>query len=934
MSEEFNKSIKVSKTLSDISLKALDLEPGSSAEPGQLEETEMDTNNYEQEETVPFDNSLYTDEVRDKINGEIKGYHSIKDKVQAKFADKYIVIEELARKLHLDKLSIGINDVLSKVNPKNLKNLKDYKEWINKFEKIEKLLFYIDKHHEEFKSKMMIQNFVSYLLRFSPDEIDAFIPVFMVDTALHNIDLEKIKVAKEIDKIRDKIQKGNYPLLLKEKTGERKVGIDSLSQLEKTKEQQKSQNTVENNSNDKISIPSLKEFQNLENSRNPILDQLLAKGQKTEQEEDKPEDQEKDKQEEQQEKNQGKDKQEQEKNELAPDLVLDLENFKRAKQGNIKKKKDDSKEIVSPVNKSIEIKKKEKTVKKQVENIEKKEQQEKQEDLNESRQKLIDRYEMALNRFDLEFLDIEEKIVVLENRMNEIKAIDSHHFDFEDDKELANYGDLCRELTYIIQDLNDLDAKKAKMDVLSRKYKTRFKIIKNNLRLSVPVSVEESNWLSELDIKVKNQAVLSVVVENHAYDLTFDTISNNFGRLHHDQKSAASLNNYIAQQWNWVDNPKDIAVADKEKISNIFAMDWLKKHVDPVTLMNNTDLRKKITNSNNKLLLDIYKKYGMILPTEKAGIPLYFKNEQAAIPNSYLDNIYNKFEIHFKKIGKMNAHALIGAILYEKVLTDPQLSLRQATVIKYRLNRLLKQSPKLQKWIKLTDQGKNYKFLHIKKGWFHRIPVDEIKEILKREGGGMLKTAFEIKEVVLPKKKENDINLVSDDMVIGEELIGNSQFSSVEEDTSGLENQMTQIEEDYSKIAKELEADEQRRLEVDKKRNEFIDNYLVYNLGLDAWRKKEKLKSPLATKADKLRYEKEWAPRRFEAYKKFLQNDVRELLMTMGNSSKFRKDAHSYMRMINFLKDYTKKIKSEKHKDHKKYKKYKYLVDTLLKPVE
>ena len=118
MSEEFKKSIKVPKTLSDISLKALGLESEYSAEPGQVEETEMDTNNYEQEETVPFDNSLCIDEVRGHINGDIE--ESEKDEIQALFADKYIIVEKLAQELHLDKLSTGINDVLSAA-----KNLKD-----------------------------------------------------------------------------------------------------------------------------------------------------------------------------------------------------------------------------------------------------------------------------------------------------------------------------------------------------------------------------------------------------------------------------------------------------------------------------------------------------------------------------------------------------------------------------------------------------------------------------------------------------------------------------------------------------------------------------------------------------------------------------------------------------------------------------------------
>jgi hypothetical protein len=222
----------------------------------------------------------------------------------------------------------------------------------------------------------------------------------------------------------------------------------------------------------------------------------------------------------------------------------------------------------------------------------------------------------------------------------------------------------------------------------------------------------------------------------------------------------------------------------------------------------------------------------------------------------------------------------------------------------------------------------------MKKGWFHRMPIAEIKEMVQNEGEGLLKTAFEIRETKLPEASEEEI-AVTDDIVFEKENIKEEfKFPVVEEDTAGLENQMVGINEDYTKIAKELEIDEKRRIEVEEKQDEFVEQYLKHNLKLNIWREKEFLTDPKVTQEQKRLYKKKWSPKKIKSYKELIQTDVRELLRGMGNSSPSKKDAHSYMRMINFLKNYTKKIKSEKHKDHKKYEKYKYLVDTLLKPAE
>lgn len=903
------------------------------------------------------------------------------DKIKDLFTDKWMAINSLAKELKREKLAAGLNGFLS--HPKNLKNIEDYKSWINRFEKIEKILSYIIKNKEKFTSNKMLTNFVIFLINQPLKYIDSFITLFMADKELQNINFEAKKEEVKKEKLKKEEERKEQILIADKIEKIRKDANNPLLQLNEAKVQL---GNVQEDSADieipseidevsKIKLPSIKDIRkwNQNESRNPVLDKLLAEefekqelGKKTDAkekelvraqaqkllssrikqkqaEDDRKKADRRKKREAKKAQREARKAQEEEDSLKTEDLILDLSGYdiglaevEKKRNDDILKQAQDNRELVL---KKLDIVEEVLPVKVVEEISTKKEMQEKKEDLITGRQKLVSKYDLALNRFNLELVELEEKIVLLENRMNVIKGVNTDKFNFEDDKDLVNYGDICRELTFIIQELNELDSKKAKMNVLAKKYKIRFNIIKNNERLSAPIGNEEKEWLNELDIDVKNQAELSVVVGKNAYELTFDTSSNNFGRLHHDQKSAENLNQYIAQQWNWVDSPKEISLADKEKISNIFAMDWLKKNVDPVTLANNTDLRRKINNSNNKLLLDIYKKHGMILPTEKAGIPLYFKDGQALIPSSYIDNVFTKFGKAFSTLNKAEINSFIEVTLYEKILTDPQVSLRQAMLIFHRLNKLLGDFPKLKKWMKLTDQKNNYKFLKVNKGWFQRMPREEIKEMIKKEGEGMLKTAFEIKETKLPEISEDEEMIVSDDMVIEAEEIKKEKikedvkFDIVEEDTVSLKDQMAEIKDDYEDVLKEIELNEERRLEIKEKQDEFVNHYLLYHFGLDAWKKKELLKDVSITKKQKDRYDKDWSPGKISIYKDFLKNDVRELLMTMGNSEG-KEDADSYMRMINFLKAYTKKIKSEDHKDHKKYEKYKYLVDSLLKPAE
>ena len=872
------------------------------------------------------------------------------DKIKDLFTDKWMSVNSLAIETDFEKLAGGLNGLLK--HPKNLKTIEDYKSWIKRFEKIEKILSYINKNKKEFTNPKILKNFVVFLINQPLKYIDSFITLFMADKELQNVDIEtkRKKIRKEKIVIADETNEEESPNIKDPNIKDPKNRSNDIVFETLIKEQK--EEVLKKEAAEEKELVRIK------------AQKLLSLRIKQQQEkEDIKKEKRRKKREARKAQREAIAAQEEQASLKPEDLILDLSEYKEGLEKAERKNKEDiisKKEIINkevkkePVLNNLDIveevlptedlvldlsgyKKGLDIVeeKNKEEIVSRKETQEQKENLITGRQKLVLKYDLALNRFNLELVELEEKIVLLENRMNAIKGVNTDKFNFEDDKDLVNYGDLCRELTFIIQELNELDSKKAKMNVLAKKYKIRFNIIKNNERLSAPIGNEEKEWLNELDIDVKNQAELSVVVGKNAYELTFDTDLNNFGRLHHDQKSAENLNKYIAQQWNWVDSPKEISLADKDKISNIFAMDWLKKNVDPVTLANNTDLRRKINNSNNKLLLDIYKKHGMILPTEKAGIPLYFKDGQALIPSSYIDKVYVKFGKHFSKLKKSESHALIEAILYEKILTDPQVSLRQAMLISRRLNKLLGDSPKLKKWIKLSDQKENYKFLKVKKGWFHRMPIEEIKGMVKKEGEGMLKTAFEIKETKLPEISEDEEMIVSDDMIIEEEKIKKEKrkedvkFDIVEEDTVGLEDKRGSIQDEYEKIAKELGVNEKRRKEVDNAQDEFVQKYLKYNFGLDGWRKKK-----LAiTKEKKNEYKGNWSPGKITVYKKFLETDVRELLRGMGNS-KGGEDAHTYMRMIRFLKDYTKKIKSEDHKDHKKYEKYKYLVDSLLKPAE
>jgi serine/threonine protein phosphatase PrpC len=394
-------------------------------------------------------------------------------------------------------------------------------------------------------------------------------------------------------------------------------------------------------------------------------------------------------------------------------------------------------------------------------------------------------YQSLKSKIEKEILDLEEA----NYKINDFTAfdLDKKRLDAEPEY-LKTYGDYCRTYTLNIQRLRELDSQLKRTKFLYNDYREKREILERNLRGQLsPQRVEQLNellklWGEEMEGKIEPVEVKKVMaksgesvgeaaverVETKAENmfenkqilrvLFTDKVDKDKSEIKNiaihagdgrefatidtfDERTAAEFSSYEAWQNSLLEKSKQISSYDHEIINKIFRLDFLAQKVDFGSL-EDRDLANRLDSWYYHMHQRISSKYGILLPTIKNNIPLYFdKDGVAMIPQQYCQNLllYNDKQDHTlsEKLSELTNPdeliAFVEVVLLGRVLQDSTINIKQLTAISARLNVLLGKNKflKNEKWLPLKDSEfikTNYPGLKIEKGAFHRLPLADLRK--------------------------------------------------------------------------------------------------------------------------------------------------------------------------------------------------------------
>lgn len=480
----------------------------------------------------------------------------------------------------------------------------------------------------------------------------------------------------------------------------------------------------------------------------------------------------------------------------------------------------------------------------------------------ERRVEMENNYEVFLNLYRNKLIEEKEVRLQMEDRVAAIKAEETDIPRLDTDPAyLKAYGNLCRELTELCVKLEKSDREIERMELLTQKYVLRFDTIKANSRLTLPIQKTEEDWLNEISEGIGQKNNISLLIANKVHQVQVESSSDGL-RVSFDPKDSDTLLQTTGEQWEQIDDIKNIPASDNKKIEKWMDYGFLLERADYLTKLRKFQLFSSLSRERQALAFSIEKKYGAILPMVKSDIPVYFKLGQARIANGFLEMIEERSGKYPEIFEGEERRAYHEAALYEIVLQDKTINRAQLEKIKNRLNALLIKYKDIKKLLVLE----NFKYLKI----LHN---------------GLL--AVEKRDVIRGEllKDDNEPPMAVDDSMLLEEipLI----------DAAGKQHIVHKA--DLGDISKE-----QKKLAAQwEKKEEFINNYLIYNLKVLA--KKNK-----------------WPKENVEDWQWFIKNPVADLLAN--------EDLSYFTKMIEFLKNYPDKLS----KENQLYDSYIYLRDNLL----
>lgn len=375
--------------------------------------------------------------------------------------------------------------------------------------------------------------------------------------------------------------------------------------------------------------------------------------------------------------------------------------------------------------------------------------------------------------------NLEKEIRSLETRNKEINdwtanELDTKRLDTDDDY-LKKYGDICREYTLNIQKLRELDAKFARAKVLYDDANSKVMILQSASALGLPLADLAMELEADVDERLEDRQRVKIVFQNKKVK-TVD-ININEGRTFAnvsfaDNELEEDLNSYVQKQRHLLKASKLIEALDDYEIDKAFRLDYLSQYLD-FNSLNDAEQKNSLGKKLDQKYFDIHRgvaeKYGILLPTRKAGIPLYFEGKQIRIPSEYLKilYIYNrennsslKEKFNLANMPEPDSLILIEAMLYGQIMRDASITPGQLSAIRTRLNAILLTHPQLKTaWLPLKDRDflrKTYPYLDYSGGWFKDVPLEEIQQRMVgvAENTGIFEYPEAVDPEVLPENNQ------------------------------------------------------------------------------------------------------------------------------------------------------------------------------------
>lgn len=347
--------------------------------------------------------------------------------------------------------------------------------------------------------------------------------------------------------------------------------------------------------------------------------------------------------------------------------------------------------------------------------------------------------------------NLEKEIRSLETRNKEINdwtanELDTKRLDTDDDY-LKKYGDICREYTLNIQRLRELDAKFARAKVLYDDANSKVMILQSASALGLPLADLAMELEADIDERLEDRQRVKIVFQNKkvkTVDINIDEGRTFANVSFADNELEEDLNSYVQKQRHLLKASKLIEALDDYEIDKAFRLDYLSQYLD-FNSLNDAEQKNSLGKKLDQKYFDIHRgmaeKYGILLPTRKAGIPLYFEGKQIRIPSEYLKTLYVynrennaslKEKFNLAKMSESDSLILIEAMLYGQIMRDASITPGQLSAIKTRLNAILLTHPQLKTaWLPLKDRDflrKTYPYFDYSGGWFKDVPLEEIQQ--------------------------------------------------------------------------------------------------------------------------------------------------------------------------------------------------------------